>query len=98
MWDNGFGSVFLIKSLVSRDRKFLTRVPSTVEYKKGHLIPRDWTRLLNIKNSYLTEQDFLHSNLSVLSLNKSASYVKKEVEREPASCVLTHLLFYLLVI
>ena len=43
MWDNGFGSVFLIKSLVSRDRKFLTRVPSTVEYKKGHLIPRDWT-------------------------------------------------------
>ena len=54
--------------------------------------------MLNIKNSYLTEQDFLHSNLSVLSLNKSASYVKKEVEREPASCVLTHLLFYLLVI
>ena len=34
MWDNGFGSLFLIKSLVSRDRTFLTRVPSTVEYKK----------------------------------------------------------------
>ena len=48
-----------------------------IEHKKTHLILGDGTLRLNVKNSSLTEEDFLHSNLVIFSLNKISLLCKK---------------------